>query len=202
MQPGGRLNREKWVSTSLHNHDFVLAAMIICLELSRNSDPRAQSKESSNGFAVVFEGRESLVRSLEVSCQIWRAKLKHSVDARKAFGALTIMLRKSKSQLGRPTNDATSLLESENSFGSADTRRSEDPCATTKALPRRTMGMTQDDALPDALDIMPSNSLEFIEGMIDEPSNIDWHIWDGQMQDFAIQNTDQFWSGFESLAYP
>ena len=118
MQPGGRLNREKWVSASLHNHDFVLAAMIICLELSRNSDPRAQSDESSNGFAVVFEGRESLVRSLEVSCQIWRAKLKHSVDARKAFGALTIMLRKSKSQLGRLTNDATSLLESENSFGS------------------------------------------------------------------------------------
>jgi hypothetical protein len=38
------------------------------------------------------------------------------------------------------------------------------------------MGMTQDDALPDALDIMPSNSLEFIEGMIDEPSNIDWVI--------------------------
>ena len=38
------------------------------------------------------------------------------------------------------------------------------------------MGMTQDDALSDALDIMPSNSLEFIEGMIDEPSNIDWVI--------------------------
>jgi len=199
MQPGGRLNREKWVSTSLHNHDFVLAAMIVCLELSRNSDPRAQSKESSNGFAVVFEGRESLVRSLEVSYQIWRAKLRHSVDARKAFGALTIMLRKAKSQLDSPTNDATSLLESGSAFGSADTRRSEDPCATTKALPGRTVGMTQDEALSDTL---PCNSLEFIEGMIDEPSNIDWHMWDGQMQDFALQNTDQFWSGFESLAYP
>ncbi|KAN0078604.1 Fungal specific transcription factor domain containing protein [Elaphomyces granulatus] len=203
MQPGGRLNREKWFSSSLQNHDFVLAAMIICLELSRNSDPSAQSKESGNGFAVVFEGRESLARSLEVSCQIWRAKLKHSAEARKAFDAVTIMLRKVEGQLSRPTNvDATAMVESRNALNSADTLRSEAPCATTTTvLPRRTMGMTQDEVLSDALDIPPCTSLEFIEGMIDEPSNIDWHLWDGQMQDFALQNTNQFWSNFESLGY-
>ncbi|KAN0072046.1 hypothetical protein V8E54_009775 [Elaphomyces granulatus] len=83
-------------------------------------------------------------------------------------GGAAPLYQKARCVLLYSTNDA---ISSGNAFNSADTLRSEDPCATTKPLPGRTMGMAQDEVLSDAPDMPPCTSLEFIE-----------HIWDGQMQ--------------------
>lgn len=109
-QPGGRLDRDRWFFTSLQNHDFVLAAMIICLELSQNKPCQTQTRQPGYGFSVVLEGRDDLLRALETSRDIWKANLRHSVEARNAFNALTFMLKKAqKGELETPETDSSSL---------------------------------------------------------------------------------------------
>jgi hypothetical protein len=97
-QGGGRLAKHRWFFTSLQNHDFVLAAMIICLELSKNKPSEPQTRKHGFGFSVVLEGRDGLLKALEISRDIWETNLRHSVEARNAFHALTIMLKKAQNE--------------------------------------------------------------------------------------------------------
>jgi hypothetical protein len=109
-QPGGRLARDPWFFTSLQNNDFVLAAMIICLELSQNNPAKTQTRQPGYGFTVVLEGRDDLLRALEISRDIWKVNLRHSVEARNAFHALTIMLKKAQTgEVGISETDSSSL---------------------------------------------------------------------------------------------
>jgi hypothetical protein len=95
-QVGGRLYSDRWFFTSLQNHDFVLAAMVICLELSKKTEADVKSRQQGYGFSIVLDGRDELLDALEKSRNIWQTNLRHSVEARKAFDALTIMLKKAK----------------------------------------------------------------------------------------------------------
>ncbi|GAB1208988.1 hypothetical protein APSETT445_007753 [Aspergillus pseudonomiae] len=92
-QPGGILYRDRQFPNSLQNADYLLAAMIICLELSH--DPPADPIMNSD-VTVVIKGREDLLTSLETSHQIFEQSRRRSTDAQKAYAALTIMLRRVK----------------------------------------------------------------------------------------------------------
>ncbi|KAF3908064.1 hypothetical protein ABW21_db0204246 [Orbilia brochopaga] len=78
-QPGGRLWDERWMIASFTLHDFLLASMILCLDLSENKASRAQT--SSRCLA-----------SLQKCYKIWSEKKHLSRDARHASNVLGAML--------------------------------------------------------------------------------------------------------------
>jgi hypothetical protein len=90
-QPGGRLYDDRWMVSSLTMHDFLLAAMVICLHLSvrlrRWSSPSATGKDDE---ALV--AREYF--ALQTSQKIWESNSVISPEARIAALALSLMVQK------------------------------------------------------------------------------------------------------------
>ncbi|EPS45446.1 hypothetical protein H072_643 [Dactylellina haptotyla CBS 200.50] len=77
--PGGRLWDERWMITSLTLHDFLLASMILCLDLS--------------GLALVDAQRcHRCLNALRKSYKIWSEKKHMSRDAYHASNVLGAML--------------------------------------------------------------------------------------------------------------
>ncbi|KAL5002460.1 hypothetical protein BDV10DRAFT_121092 [Aspergillus recurvatus] len=86
VQLGGVLCHSKWFFSSLASHDFILAAMILCLELhhqSRNNgQPGEEDLHCRDGFLPVFH----------TSCQIWSRYKDASAEATQAWRSISIML--------------------------------------------------------------------------------------------------------------
>jgi hypothetical protein len=100
---GGRLEKNNWFFRSLQNNDFVLAAMVICLELFKNNDlvntagaQQQQQQQDGTTSAGSINERNKLIETLQKSREVWKENLKHSVEARKAFAAVTVMLKKAE----------------------------------------------------------------------------------------------------------
>jgi hypothetical protein len=121
-QPGGQLESVKWYMGSISTHDFLLAAMIICMELSQQIN--------DGSFLIVSGGREcprqqAMLDALEKSQKIWEAasKRKHVLrqtgssfqgsntntkgehmfdETEKAARAMAVMLEKVRARQGRP----------------------------------------------------------------------------------------------------
>lgn len=94
IQVGGRLYRDRWFVSSLERHDFSLASMIICLELSSRSSEHSNppGPEDQRGFLKF--SREAMVEALESSRRFWEALKVGSNEARQAFDMLSVMLDK------------------------------------------------------------------------------------------------------------
>ncbi|PNP46385.1 hypothetical protein TGAMA5MH_02421 [Trichoderma gamsii] len=90
-QPGGRLYDDRWMMSSLTVHDFLLAAMVLCLHLSvslrRTSRPFTTGKNDGS-----LAERE--YRALKTSQQIWASGGSTSPEAQIAALALDLMVQK------------------------------------------------------------------------------------------------------------
>ncbi|KAF9893597.1 hypothetical protein FE257_010909 [Aspergillus nanangensis] len=95
-QPGGILYRDRIFPNSLQYADYLLASMIICLELSYGNGNEDRRDQPKNGIAVVIEGREDLLATLQTSHRIFETSRRQSTDAQKAYAALTIMLQRAQ----------------------------------------------------------------------------------------------------------
>lgn len=110
-QPGGQLESVKWYMGSLSTHDFLLAAMIICLELSLQMGNEVDDKSCMRSPL-----RNAMMEALENSQKIWAeaneklcgflASDAHSSgehmlsETAKASRAMSVMIRKVKAQSG------------------------------------------------------------------------------------------------------
>ncbi|MCJ1268380.1 hypothetical protein MMC22_008268 [Lobaria immixta] len=94
MQPGGQLYRDRWKVSSLVNHDFFLAATILCLDL--DPDLAARSSSQINGEAGDKRRGDDVTHALHESYKIWLKSSKSSREAQKAAEALNIVLEKVK----------------------------------------------------------------------------------------------------------
>lgn len=81
--PGGQLYAERYFFNSLQNTDFMLSAMILCLELSQ---------EHGSPGRLSDQERADLVSLLETTHRAFKEARRQSVDTQRAFAALTIML--------------------------------------------------------------------------------------------------------------
>ncbi|RFU71832.1 hypothetical protein TARUN_10430 [Trichoderma arundinaceum] len=90
-QPGGRLHEDRWMVSSLTMHDFLLAAMVICLDLSVHLR-RSSSSSSIGKDNETLTGRE--YRALQTSQRIWASIGSTSPEARLAALALGLMVQK------------------------------------------------------------------------------------------------------------
>lgn len=84
--PGGRLYEDRWLLSSLTSHDFLLASMVICLELS-------VLMRSSNVPSDQITGR---LDTLLKSQRVWMSRSEHSKEARTAALALQLMIEKAQ----------------------------------------------------------------------------------------------------------
>lgn len=88
---GGRLHEDQWMITALTEHDFLLAAMVVCLDLSVQME--SQSPEIAH-----IEGSESFTAkkfyALQASQQIWAANRSSPPQSRLASMTLDLMIRK------------------------------------------------------------------------------------------------------------
>ncbi|KAE8339058.1 hypothetical protein BDV24DRAFT_136550 [Aspergillus arachidicola] len=179
-QPGGILYRDRQFPNSLQNADYLLAAMIICLELSY--DPPGEPTINSD-VTVVIKGREDLLTSLEMSHQIFEQSRRRSMDAQKAYAALTVMLRRVK-KAGLSTAEPIKRPPADNPDDQpVDTHTTPPPSYEKLSMANTPYSVATSSEIP-GLDVVepPFISLDVIEGMLDAPSNIDWHLWDQQVQ--------------------
>ncbi|KAF2226610.1 fungal-specific transcription factor domain-containing protein [Elsinoe ampelina] len=97
-QPGGRLHSVKWYISSLTTHDFLLAAMIVCLELHHLAEAertgRKGSATSSPMNDFVDERRDEMLSAIRHSMNIWESLRDRSMEAWKASTTLRVMLEK------------------------------------------------------------------------------------------------------------
>ncbi|KAJ5099977.1 hypothetical protein N7532_006978 [Penicillium argentinense] len=89
--PGGRLHEDRWMITALTEHDFLLAAMIVCLDLSIQIESEAPE-------IAQIEGSESFTakkfRALQMSREIWAANRNCPPQSHLASVVLDLMIRK------------------------------------------------------------------------------------------------------------
>ncbi|KAJ9295782.1 hypothetical protein DTO271G3_5805 [Paecilomyces variotii] len=90
-QPGGRLYEDRWMISSLTLHDFLLAAMVVCLTLSLGLKSPSESSWASRGH-----NSEDQLNALEKSKRIWDSTSYVSTEARTAAHILELMIRKVK----------------------------------------------------------------------------------------------------------
>ncbi|KAI1644696.1 uncharacterized protein F4817DRAFT_346059 [Daldinia loculata] len=90
-EPGGRLYEDRWMFFSLSVHDFLLASMVLCLDLSVRMRSRS---------GVLTERRDTQqlasreYRALQESQRIWAVNKAASPDAQTAALALDLMIKK------------------------------------------------------------------------------------------------------------
>lgn len=90
VQTGGRLVREKWFISSLDIHDYLLASMIACLELSFRSHPSGDL----NSSAPPQNSQKDLIDALMRSCQFWEGFHTTSPEIRRASAVTSTMIAK------------------------------------------------------------------------------------------------------------
>ncbi|KAI6352210.1 hypothetical protein MCOR25_009480, partial [Pyricularia grisea] len=120
MQPGGRLARERLFISSLYTHDFLLANMILCAELSHvmkaDSEP-PYTPEGSTGSADDRDRRrsrsapcmpkEDLLEILRTSRDVWQTTRHESSEADRAFKIISRMLTVATGTLFGSSPDST-----------------------------------------------------------------------------------------------
>jgi hypothetical protein len=78
--PGGQLESVSWYMCSIGTYDFLLASMIICLELARQLNKRPDPETDK------IATREDMIAALEASKQIWQEVGKEVHFSEPAFG--------------------------------------------------------------------------------------------------------------------
>ncbi len=192
IQPGGLLYRNRLFPNSIQYNDYLLAAMILCMELSYNHAAGSPGARNDD-VTVVVKDREDLISTLEDSHQILKDLSQQSADAQKAHAALTIMLRRVKGDLHTipPPKTTTSSQNTEvfngklallfrhiiqgahlviappppyDAWSKLDTPTLDNPPFPTNPVPEPI----------SAIGAPPYGSLDVIEEMLDTPANLDW----------------------------
>lgn len=101
-QPGGRLRSVKWYISSMTTHDFLLAAMLVCLDLYYTADSERMGRKTSlPGSPLISEvydegRREKMMQAVEHCITIWEGVRDQSIEAYKGSVALRVMVEKLK----------------------------------------------------------------------------------------------------------
>ncbi|KAL9035545.1 MAG: hypothetical protein Q9180_004808 [Flavoplaca navasiana] len=103
-QPECRLNNVRVLLSSLTSHDFLLAAMIISLDLCQGAEAERLGRDSADLYTWGAERRDEMIRALETSTEIWKETRDTSMESYKASEILTVMINKIKNYVQRNPN--------------------------------------------------------------------------------------------------
>ncbi|KAK0724148.1 fungal-specific transcription factor domain-containing protein [Lasiosphaeris hirsuta] len=99
IQTGGRLSTNRWFMDSLSVHDFLLADMILCLELSYLK-AKDQSPDATELALKAFSGdtcadvltKDQIMEILATSRSIWQMSKNNNAEASRAYHILSKLL--------------------------------------------------------------------------------------------------------------
>ena len=86
----------KWFISSLTKHDYLLGAMIVCLDLNTDNLAKSMAVKPA-GYDPNFwtpSQQAEMFKALEGSLELWKAGAESSMEAYKASAVLEIMLHK------------------------------------------------------------------------------------------------------------
>ena len=135
--PGRRLHGMKVFISSLTAHDFLLAAMIVCLDLWYGAEAEGAGRSSGDLYTWGLERRADMIQALEISHSIWAETRDESMEAYKASETLTVMLKKLKYN---QTNRAPNPFPFPSAANGSDSSRTYDSRAEEK--PEHSAAMT------------------------------------------------------------
>ncbi|KAK3724881.1 hypothetical protein LTR37_000929 [Vermiconidia calcicola] len=99
-RPGGRLRSVKWYISSLTTHDFLLAGMLVCLDLHHQAESERRGQTTNSGSPISSgelyreDRREEMLKAVEHTITIWEEVREQSMEAYKASTALKVMFDK------------------------------------------------------------------------------------------------------------
>ncbi|KAK0897242.1 hypothetical protein LTR91_004306 [Friedmanniomyces endolithicus] len=99
-QPGGRLRSVKWYISSLTTHDFLLAAMMVCLDMyhtmlaERGARKPTSAPLSPAETEIASDRREEMLCAVDYCITIWESLQGQSMEAYKASRTLRVMAEK------------------------------------------------------------------------------------------------------------
>ena len=110
MQEGGTLQGEKWLLSTVEQQNFLMASMIVCVELSHRGRPPGENVTSPerNDQGFLKYTRENLVAAVQGSYRFWTEFFPKSGEARQACELLTVILDKFGLDAGKKPDDAAS----------------------------------------------------------------------------------------------
>ena len=121
-QPGGQLEHDKWFMQSLTNSDFLLAAMVVCLDTCNGTD---RELPVANTKSIPIWSRGDLFQAIETFYHICAQSSAQSTEANKACEVLTVMLRRLRTDsveghltVQRNSSDTSTSKEAEDSLPS------------------------------------------------------------------------------------
>lgn len=188
-QPGGQLDSVRWYMGSISTHDFLLAAMIICLGLSQQSE-----NADADTWSKDWQQQDDMIEALEKSQKIWEeTSLMGEQDLRPALSqatshqastidettqaakAMAIMLRKIKKKdvqgddpsSMNSTNSSATLAATQPSF---DSSRS---MASNWVSPNMSLSGFYNDFTMGATPVN-MNDFSVIDNMLDVPDDVNW----------------------------
>ena len=160
-QPGGHFCNDQWMLSNVVQHDFCIAAMLICLDLyEAKVHPTATSSPNS-------EGSTQKLNALKHTHKIWTSRGGVSREASRAAKILTTMLSKLEVPVTTSTNTSALRL----------------PPSTTNGAQWTDQSTTSLEALPidmNAIDLggyqgpIDANTMESLDTFFNNPDNIDW----------------------------
>ena len=120
-QPGGRMRTMKWFISSLTKADYLLGAMIVCLDLHYDSVSESMTERPPN-YDMYFwtpAQRADMLQALETSQRLWKESAETSMEAYKAYNIIGVMLDKLRSsqkeqQKGPTTSEVFAQFDEEN----------------------------------------------------------------------------------------
>lgn len=112
VQVGGALQRDRWFVSSLEHHNFLLAAMLVCLELNFSYQVKKDSPRLVDELGRVKYTREEMLQALQRSQQIWDDEKGYSRVALRASNVLSGML---KNQVYNQSDEGDGLTDATNS---------------------------------------------------------------------------------------
>ncbi|KUL82400.1 hypothetical protein ZTR_10325 [Talaromyces verruculosus] len=190
--PHGRLYEDRWMVSSLTAHDFLLASMVICLELSvlMRSSPTLSPGKTGHGQTSPQFAR--LLDALLNSQRIWASKSAYSNEARTAALTLQLMIDKvqennsfSSDNRREPTTASTASHQKQHYFTSGDvTNLSTNNSTTTMSMPTPGPHPHRETETETEMEIHPLN-LPFADTMTDMitgSEDLDWALLDHYLQ--------------------
>ncbi|KIN05755.1 hypothetical protein OIDMADRAFT_175917 [Oidiodendron maius Zn] len=175
-QPGGRFYNERWISSSTILYDFLLSAMIICLDLyeSRHKIATASREEQE-----IQTRKYDMLRQSQV---IWASRTGISRDARHASSVLAVML----SKVPRPNIPSTLPIQPQIFLG-------ERGCPANRCIALKTSHTSSFPAesdiptqcLPESASASEPISVDPLNAIFSESDPIDWELVDQFLFDRA-----------------
>jgi hypothetical protein len=195
-QPGGRMRSMKWFISSLTKHDFLLAAMVVCLDLHYDtlSESMPVSPPNYDLYFWTPAQKADMMSALEKSQLIWKEGADTSMEAFKAAQILDIILSKIKVNKSKPAEGPATTAEAFAQFDDENLRPEHSAAMT--------LGMLSGGLTPNTAAIF--NSATQSPGSA-RYGNIDMNMGmsstnTGLTPNFPIDNSNPFASSFAAFA--